>query len=105
MGKALPPLSLSLSAFAAQYGVDLMESTACSRASPRARPVDFASAFCLRCRVGSISEKNLRAVALELGEALSAEEIRAMIDEFDGDQDGEINAEEFQEIMKQSTLS
>jgi len=28
-----------------------------------------------------------------------------MIDEFDGDQDGEINAQEFQEIMRQSTLS
>lgn len=56
-------------------------------------------------RVGSISEKNLKAVALELGETLSAEEIKAMIDEFDGDQDGEINAEDFREIMRQSTLS
>ena len=56
-------------------------------------------------RVGSISEKNLRAVALELGEALSAEEIKAMIDEFDGDQDGEINLADFSDIMKQSSLS
>lgn len=37
---------------------------------------------------GKISLKNLRRVARELGENLSDEELQAMIDEFDKDQDG-----------------
>ncbi|XP_053500938.1 centrin-3 isoform X3 [Ictalurus furcatus] len=40
---------------------------------------------------GKISLKNLRRVARELGEDISDEELRAMIDEFDTDGDGEIN--------------
>jgi Ca2+-binding EF-hand superfamily protein len=39
-----------------------------------------------------------------LGENLSEEELQNMIDEFDRDQDGEISAEEFMYIMKQSTM-
>lgn len=38
---------------------------------------------------GKISLKNLRRVARELGEDMSDEELRAMIDEFDTDGDGE----------------
>ncbi|XP_028829185.1 centrin-3 [Denticeps clupeoides] len=48
---------------------------------------------------GKISLRNLRRVARELGEDMSEEELRAMIDEFDTDGDGEINQEEFISIM------
>ena len=53
---------------------------------------------------GRITLKNMKRVARELGENLSEEELQAMIDEFDRDQDGEISAEEFMYIMKQSTM-
>jgi centrin-3 len=53
---------------------------------------------------GKISLKNMKRVARELGENLSEEELQAMIDEFDRDQDGEISGEEFMYIMKQSTM-
>ncbi|OLL23723.1 Cell division control protein 31 [Neolecta irregularis DAH-3] len=48
---------------------------------------------------GTISIRNLRRVAKELGENLDEEELEAMIAEFDLDQDGEINEEEFIKIM------
>ncbi|KAM9455781.1 centrin-3 [Clarias gariepinus] len=48
---------------------------------------------------GKISLKNLRRVARELGEDMSDDELRAMIDEFDTDGDGEISQEEFLSIM------
>ena len=48
---------------------------------------------------GKISLRNLRRVARELGENMTDEELQAMIDEFDKDQDGEINLEEFLGIM------
>jgi len=38
---------------------------------------------------GKISLKNLKKVAKEIGENLDDEELQAMIDEFDLDQDGE----------------
>lgn len=38
---------------------------------------------------GKISLRNLRRVAKELGESLTDDELRAMIDEFDLDEDGE----------------
>lgn len=53
---------------------------------------------------GKISLKNMRRVARELGEQLGDEELQAMIDEFDRDQDGMISLEEFTHIMKQSAL-
>ena len=53
---------------------------------------------------GRITLKNMKRVARELGENLSEEELQAMIDEFDRDLDGEISAEEFMYIMKQSTM-
>ncbi|XP_065828249.1 centrin-3-like [Oscarella lobularis] len=48
---------------------------------------------------GKISLRNLRRVARDLGENISEEELRAMIDEFDKDGDGEINRDEFLSIM------
>ena len=49
--------------------------------------------------IGSINVRNLKAIARELGETLSDEELQAMIDEFDKNQDGEIDAAEFRSIM------
>ena len=40
-------------------------------------------------QTGKISLRNLRRVARELGENMSDEELRSMIDEFDKDGDGE----------------
>ena len=51
---------------------------------------------------GKIGMRSMRRIARELGENLSEEELQAMIDEFDRDQDGEINEEEFNYIMQQS---
>ncbi|KAJ2722010.1 Calcium-binding component of the spindle pole body (SPB) half-bridge [Coemansia sp. Benny D115] len=48
---------------------------------------------------GFINAANLRRIARELGENISEEEIRAMIDEFDMDNDGAINEDEFIKIM------
>lgn len=53
---------------------------------------------------GKISLKNLRKVARELGENLADDELQAMIDEFDKNQDGEIDQEEFMAIMKQTSI-
>ncbi|CAE7227535.1 CAL [Symbiodinium sp. CCMP2592] len=55
-------------------------------------------------RRGRISFRNLKRIARELGEKLTDEELRGMIDEFDVDQDGDINEEEFISIMKQTSL-
>lgn len=46
----------------------------------------------------------MRRIAKELGENLNDDELQAMIDEFDQDQDGMISVDEFASIMKQSTL-
>ena len=46
----------------------------------------------------------MRTVARELGEHLSDDELKAMIEEFDRDQDGAINEQEFVYIMKSATL-
>lgn len=53
---------------------------------------------------GTISLRNLRRVARELGENLSDDELQAMIDEFDKDGDGQINEQEFLGIMKQTSI-
>ena len=42
---------------------------------------------------GKISVRNLRRVARELGENMSEDELRAMIEEFDTDNDGESERE------------
>lgn len=51
---------------------------------------------------GKISLKNLRRVAKELGESLTDDELNAMIDEFDLDNDGEINEAEFVAICMEN---
>ncbi|KAI8319185.1 Ca2+-binding EF-hand protein [Martensiomyces pterosporus] len=48
---------------------------------------------------GRITAVNLRRIARELGENIADDEIQAMIDEFDLDNDGGINEEEFIKIM------
>jgi len=53
---------------------------------------------------GRISLRNLRRVARELGENLSDDELQAMIDEFDKDNDGEIDEKDFLGIMKQTSI-
>ncbi|DAZ93177.1 TPA: hypothetical protein N0F65_003060 [Lagenidium giganteum] len=52
---------------------------------------------------GKITLRKMRRVAKELGENIGDDELQAMIDEFDQNQDGEIDATEFFAIMKQST--
>lgn len=52
---------------------------------------------------GKISLRNLRRVARELGENMTDDELRAMIEEFDTDGDGEINLEDFISIMTGDT--
>ncbi|KXS10705.1 EF-hand [Gonapodya prolifera JEL478] len=51
---------------------------------------------------GKISLRNLRRVAKEIGEQLDDEELQAMIEEFDIDEDGEINEQEFLAIMTET---
>mmetsp|Transcript_19969 Transcript_19969/g.46066 ORF Transcript_19969/g.46066 Transcript_19969/m.46066 type:complete len:169 (-) Transcript_19969:100-606(-) len=53
---------------------------------------------------GRISLRNMRHIARELGENLTDEEMQAMIDEFDANQDGEISYDEFASIMHSSSL-
>jgi Ca2+-binding EF-hand superfamily protein len=53
---------------------------------------------------GKVSVKNVKRIAKELGEALTDDEIAAMVREFDSDGDGAIDAEEFMAIMAQSSL-
>ncbi|CAH7669686.1 hypothetical protein BY996DRAFT_6673246 [Phakopsora pachyrhizi] len=48
---------------------------------------------------GKISLRDLRKISKELGENLDEEELTAMIEEFDLDQDGAINEQEFFAIM------
>uniref|UniRef100_T1GD07 EF-hand domain-containing protein n=1 Tax=Megaselia scalaris TaxID=36166 RepID=T1GD07_MEGSC len=53
---------------------------------------------------GRISFRNLKRVARELGENLTDEELKEMIDEADLDGDGEVNEDEFLRIMKKTSL-
>merc|ERR1719183_1457916 len=53
---------------------------------------------------GRITFRNLKRIAKDLGEKLTDDELQGMIDEFDANQDGEINEEEFVNIMKQTSL-
>ncbi|KAJ1982514.1 Calcium-binding component of the spindle pole body (SPB) half-bridge [Dimargaris verticillata] len=48
---------------------------------------------------GKVTVANLKRVAQELGEVLDEKELQAMIDEFDVDNDGGINEQEFINIM------
>eukprot|EP01057_Protomagalhaensia_wolfi_P005194 Protomagalhaensia_wolfi_Nauph_80__5193@NODE_556_length_2294_cov_215_958758_g401_i1_p3_GENE_NODE_556_length_2294_cov_215_958758_g401_i1NODE_556_length_2294_cov_215_958758_g401_i1_p3_ORF_typecomplete_len187_score41_16EFhand_7/PF13499_6/2_1e15EFhand_7/PF13499_6/3_6e14EFhand_8/PF13833_6/0_001EFhand_8/PF13833_6/8_1e09EFhand_8/PF13833_6/0_06EFhand_8/PF13833_6/2_5e11EFhand_11/PF08976_11/4_6e13EFhand_11/PF08976_11/1_4e08EFhand_6/PF13405_6/1_3e09EFhand_6/PF13405_6/1_2EFhand_6/PF13405_6/0_00045EFhand_6/PF len=53
---------------------------------------------------GTITLKNLRRVACELGEDLTDDELKAMIDEFDKDMDGAIDEKDFASIMQQAAM-
>jgi len=53
---------------------------------------------------GKIDLDDLRRVARELGEAMSDEELREMIDEADRDGDAMVSEEEFVRIMKKTSL-
>ena len=53
---------------------------------------------------GKIKFKDLKRVAKELGENMTDEEINEMIEETDKDGDAEISLEEFQNIMKHTSL-
>merc|ERR1719222_1460021 len=53
---------------------------------------------------GKISFEDLRAVAKELGEGMSDEELMEMIKEADKDEDNEVSEEEFMRIIRKSTL-
>ncbi|KAJ1646152.1 Calcium-binding component of the spindle pole body (SPB) half-bridge [Coemansia asiatica] len=65
---------------------------------------EFKKAFKLidESNTGKITATSLRRIARELGENISDEEIQAMIEEFDLDNDGCINEEEFLKIMLSS---
>ncbi|KAL3816380.1 hypothetical protein ACHAXA_008350 [Cyclostephanos tholiformis] len=53
---------------------------------------------------GKISFRNLKRVAVELGENITDEELQEMIDEADRDGDGEVSQEEFIRIMEKTNL-
>ena len=53
---------------------------------------------------GKISLDNLKRVSEELGEKMSEEELKEMIDEADVDRDGAVNASEFVKIMEKTDL-
>ena len=53
---------------------------------------------------GSITLRNLRRVAKELGETMTDEELQEMIDEADRDGDGEVSQDEFIRIMEKTNL-
>eukprot|EP00927_Polykrikos_kofoidii_P062932 TRINITY_DN57742_c0_g1_i1.p1 TRINITY_DN57742_c0_g1~~TRINITY_DN57742_c0_g1_i1.p1 ORF type:complete len:167 (-),score=59.38 TRINITY_DN57742_c0_g1_i1:49-549(-) len=53
---------------------------------------------------GKISFDDLKAVAKELGETMSDEELWEMIREADKDEDNEVSEEEFMRIIRKSTL-
>jgi len=67
---------------------------------------ELRKAFCLFDDEGSdkITFKNLKRVAKELGENMTDDEIHDMLDEAEGDGDGEISKKEFKRIMKKANL-
>lgn len=53
---------------------------------------------------GKITFKNLKRVAMELGENMTDAELQEMIDEADRDGDGEVGEEDFLRLMKKTAL-
>lgn len=56
-------------------------------------------------RAGTISLKNLRKVAKELGETMDDSELQEMIDRADSDGDGYVTLEDFYNIMTKKTFA
>ena len=56
-------------------------------------------------KTGSISIKNLRRVAKELGENMDDNELQEMIERADSDNDGQVTFEDFYNIMTKKTFS
>ena len=54
--------------------------------------------------IGAISFNNPKPIAQELGENITDEELQEMIDEADGDGDGEVNEQQFLRIMEKISL-
>merc|ERR1711874_70476 len=54
-------------------------------------------------KTGTISLRNLKRVSKELGETMTDEELREMLERADGDGDGEISFEDFYVIMTKKT--
>ena len=67
---------------------------------------EMKNAFKLICEEGhdKITLKSLQKVARELGENMTLEELKEMIDEADRDGDGEIGEDDFIKIMKKTNL-
>ncbi|OXB71740.1 UNVERIFIED_CONTAM: hypothetical protein H355_007869 [Colinus virginianus] len=55
-------------------------------------------------RTGTITLKNLKRVARELGETMSEDELREMLERADSNGDGEISFEDFYAIMTKKTF-
>lgn len=55
-------------------------------------------------KTGKISYKNLKKVSHELGEPLTDEELKEMIERADNDKDGEVSFDEFYTIMTKKTF-
>lgn len=53
---------------------------------------------------GVITRRDLKRVCREMGEALSEDELQAMIDEFDADGDGQLNADDFKGVLHATSL-
>ena len=101
-------------ALAAEYGgagasslsrADFIEALS-ARYAARDPEEEIRKAFALFDEDGSgrISLRNLRRIARELGEPLADDELQAMIDEFDKDGDGLIDADDFAKIMRSTSL-
>ena len=94
-------------AIGGRLGLEAFERIAGERYLARDPEAEMRKAFALFCDEGGsgkISVANMRKVAKELGEALSDEEMEAMIAEFDADGDGAISESEFVAIMRQTSL-
>merc|ERR1712125_93319 len=87
-------------------GYDAFEEIMCHRYAAQDPLDEIRKAFELfdEDKRGKISFRNLKHIARDLGEKLTDDELRGMIDEFDQDQDGEINEEEFVNLMKHTSL-
>jgi len=87
-------------------GFEAFEEIMCQRYSAQDPLDEIRKSFELfdEDKTQKITFRNLRRIARDLGEKLTDDELRGMIDEFDQDQDGAINEEEFMNIMKQTSL-